>query len=147
MPKALDLGETLLDLTFAMLPVPGLTLLADTGLLSVGDTVRPCTGLLAPGDILGVVPGSAGSTWIPDRLARMLATSCLSVGIPVFDLPDGRTRPAEELLSLPIRTSSLSGLILALLPPSLGCGEGSWTCSPAGWVTPSLGPAAGLGLD
>lgn len=69
------------------------------GLFSVVETVRlglsPPTGL---GDAtLAVVTLCAGSTMIPDRLARIFATSCLSAGVRAFPFP-GDT---PETVSLP----------------------------------------------
>jgi len=136
----LALGETLLvfiaptGLTFSLtlllpglvLIVPGLTPLCILGLLSVVDTVK--LGLISPPSGLGeatldVVTLSAGSTMIPDRLARMFATSCLSDGVSVLALPGD-----SDSFPCPISINSFSGLVEALLVPCLGI----CSCRPAG---------------
>jgi len=120
--------------TVGMALCPGLQILVDTlGLLSVVETVR--LGLSPPaglGDgILAVVILCAGSTMIPDRLARILATSCLSAGVRDFAFP-GETVGTISL-PWPIRITSFSGLVAVLL------GLGMETCSPPVLATASLG--------
>jgi len=113
-----------LSVTVGKVLCPGLILVDTLGLLSVVETVRldlcPAAGL---GDgIFTVVILGAGSTMIPDRLARILATSCLSAG--VRDLPLPGDTAGTMSLPWPIRITSFSGLVAVLL------GLGMETCSP-----------------
>lgn len=110
---ALELPGISVTKGFALFP--GLILADTLGLLSVVVTER--LGLSPPaglGDgILAVVILCAGSTMIPDRLARIFATSCLSAGVSDLALPGDTAGP--ESFPWPIRITSFSGLVAELL--------------------------------